>query len=88
MPGQHIWHIKVRRTGQAEPERAEPQLDRGREPVLGEVIKVTVKSESVHAKIANFNTSTSGSTFTYAIEAVEEGDGNLPGHREVDEDDF
>src|SRR6266403_1962402 len=33
MTGQHIWHIKVRRTGQAEAEIAEIQLDRRRAPV-------------------------------------------------------
>jgi hypothetical protein len=88
MPGQHIWHIKVRRVGQAEAEMAEPQLDRGREPVPGEVIKVAVKSESVQAKVASFHKSVSGSTATYEIDAVEEHGGNLPGHREADEDDF
>jgi hypothetical protein len=88
MPGQHIWHIKVRRIGKVELERAEPQLDRGCGPVKDEVIKVVVKSESVRAKIATFNTSTSGSTSTYAIEAVEEDDGKRPGHREGGEDDF
>ena len=91
MPGQHIWHIwhiKVRRTGQAEPEIAEPQLDRSRAPVQGEVIDVSVKPKSVRAKIVAFNTSTSGSTATYSIQAVEEYEGSLPGHREDDEDDF
>ena len=63
MPGQHIWHVKVRRTGQAEPEIAEPQLDRGRAPVQGEVIDVSVKRKSVRAKIVAFNTSTSGNHF-------------------------
>jgi len=88
MPGQHIWHIKVRRTGQAEPEIAEPQLDRRHAPVQGEVIDVSVKRKSVRAKIVAFNTSTSGSTATYSIQAVEEHEGGLPGHREDDEDDF
>jgi hypothetical protein len=87
MPGQHIWHVKVRRTGQAEPEIAEPQLDRGRAPVQGEVIDVSVKRKSVRAKIVAFNTSTSGSTATYSIQAVEEHEGNPPGGEE-DEDDF
>ena len=88
MTGQHIWHIKVRRVGQAEPESVEPQLDRGRGPVHGEVIDVSVKRKRVSAKIVAFNTSTSGSTSTHAIEAVEDDDGNPPGHREADEDDF
>jgi hypothetical protein len=88
MPGQHIWHIKVRRTGQAEPERAEPQLDRRREPVLGEVIEVAGKREKVRAKVASFHKSVSGSTTTCEIDAVEVHGGNPPGHREADEDDF
>ena len=88
MPGQHIWHIKVRRTGQADPEIAEPQLYRGRAPVQGEVIDVSVKRKSVRAKIVAFNTSTSGLTATYTIQAVEEHEGKPPGHREADEDDF
>jgi len=88
MTGQHIWHIKVRRTGQAEAEIAEIQLDRRRAPVQGEVIDVSVKRKSIRATIVAFNTSTSGSTSAYTIEAVEKDDGNLPGHREADEDDF
>jgi hypothetical protein len=88
MTGQHIWHIKVRRTGQAEAEIAEIQLDRRRPPAHDEVIDVSVKRKSVRAKIVAFNTSTSGSTATYSIQAVEEHEGNLPGHREADEDDF
>jgi hypothetical protein len=67
---------------------AEIQLDRRRAPVHGEVIDVSVKRKGIRAKIVAFNTSTSGSTSTYAIEAVEEDEGNLPGHREGDEDDF
>jgi hypothetical protein len=74
--------------GQAEAEIAEVQLDRRRAPVHGEVIDVSVKRKAVRAKIVAFNTSTSGSTSTYTIEAVEEDDGNPPGHREADEDDF
>ncbi len=88
MPGQHIWRIKVRRTGQAEAEIAEPQLDRGRGPVHGEIIDASVKRKSVRAKIVAFSTSTSGSTATYSIQAVEEREGSPPGHREADEDDF
>ena len=75
MTGQHIWHIKVRNDGQADYEIAEIQLDRRRPPVQGEFIDVSVKRRSVRAKIATFNTSTSGSTSTYTIEAVEEDDG-------------
>jgi hypothetical protein len=88
MTGQHIWHIKVRRTGEAEAEIADIQLHRRSPPVLGEVIDVSVKRKGVRAKIVTFNTSTSGSTSTYTIESVEEDGGNLPGHREADEDDF
>jgi hypothetical protein len=88
MPGQHIWRIKVRRTGQAEAEIAEPQLDRGRGPVHGEIIDASAKRKSVRAKIVAFSTSTSVSTVTYSIQAVEEHDGNRPRHCEADEDDF
>ena len=70
MTGQHIWH--VRNDGQIDYEIAEIQLDRRRPPVQGEFIDVSVKRRSVRAKIATFNTSTSGSTSTYTIEAVED----------------
>jgi hypothetical protein len=56
--------------------------------MLGEVIDVSVKREGVRASIVTFNTSVSGSTSTHTIEAVEEDNGNPPGHREADEDDF
>jgi hypothetical protein len=88
MTGQHIWHIKVRRTGEAEAEIADIQLHPRHPPVLGEVIDVSVKRKGIRAKIVAFNTSTSGSTSTYTIEAAEEDGGNLPGHREADGDDF
>jgi pyrimidine operon attenuation protein/uracil phosphoribosyltransferase len=84
MTGQHIWHIKVRRTDQAEPERAEPQLDHRRPPEHGEVIDaVMISGEKVRAKIDALHSS----GVTHEIQAVEE-HGNLPGHREADEDDF
>jgi hypothetical protein len=88
MPGQHIWHIKVRRAGQADYELAEIQMDRRRPPEVGEFIDVVVNREFIRARIVALNKSASGSTSTYTIEAVEEDHGNLPGHREADEDDF
>lgn len=64
-------------------------MDRGREPVPGEVIVVVTRHERVRAKVASFYKSTSGSTTTCEIDvAEEEDDGNPPGHREADEDDF
>jgi hypothetical protein len=88
MPGQHIWHIKARRVGQADYEIAEIQLDRRRAPVHGEVIDVVVKRESIRAKVVSFNESTSGSTTTYTVLATEEDDGNPPDHREATAKDF
>jgi hypothetical protein len=88
MPGQHIWHIKVRRVGQADYEIAEIQLDRRRAPVQGEFIDVVVNRKQMRARIVGSNKSASGSTNTYTILAAEEDDDNPPGHREADEDDF
>jgi hypothetical protein len=88
MPAQHIWHVKIRRIGQADYEIAEIQLDRRRSPEPGEVIDVVVNLKGIRAKIAAFNTTTRGSTATYEIRADEEDDGNPPGHREATEKDF
>jgi hypothetical protein len=59
MPGQHIWHIKTRRPGEAEIQFAQTQ-HQPRKPLDHEVIKVEIGGRI----------------------------GNLPGHREADEDDF
>lgn len=90
MPGQHIWHIKVRRAGRTETETAEPQLDRRRAPLPDEVFEATVQRERLRVKVTSFHTSVSPatSTYTHTIEAVEEDDGNTPGHREANENDF
>jgi hypothetical protein len=88
MTGQHIWHIKVRRIGQADYEIAEIQLDQRGPPAQGEVIDVVVNREHVRAKIVGSHKSSSGSTTTYTVLAAEEDDGNPPGHREANEDDF
>jgi hypothetical protein len=88
MPGQHIWHIKVRRVGQADYEIADIRLGQRGPPVQGEPINAVVNRKNVQAKITTFNQSTSGSTTTYTILAAEEDDGNPPGHREADDDDF
>jgi hypothetical protein len=88
MPGQHIWHIKVRRVGQADYEIADIRLDQRRAPVQGEFIDAVVNRDGVRAKIVAFNKSASGTTATYEILAAEEDDGNPRGHREATERDF
>ena len=85
---QHIWHIKVRKVGQADYEIADIRLDQRRAPVQGEAIAAVVNREKVHIKIVSFNTSHSGSTATHTILADELDDGNPPGHREATEKDF
>jgi hypothetical protein len=88
MPSQHIWHIKVRRVGQADFEIAEIQLARRAPPAQGEFIDVAVNREHMRAKVVAFNKKISGSTATYEVLAAEEDDGNPPGHREATEKDF
>jgi hypothetical protein len=85
---QHIWHIKVRRLGSADYEIADIRLNQRRGPVHGEAIAAVVNREKVHVKLVSFNASESGSTATHIILADELDDGNPPGHREADEDDF
>jgi hypothetical protein len=77
MPGQHIWHIKVRRVGQADYEIAEIQLDRRRAPVQGEFIDVVVNREQMRAKVVALHKSASG-TSTHTVLAIEVDDGNPP----------
>ena len=88
MPGQHIWHIKTRRPGEAEFQFAQTQ-HQPRKPLDHEVIKVEIGGRIVSAKIITIHGSHSGSTGTFEISAEQiEDDSNLPGHREADEDDF
>ena len=69
MPGQHIWHIKVRRISRAEPERPEPQLHHRHPPVHGEVIDaVMISGEKIRAKIDVLHSS----GVTHEIQAIEE----------------
>jgi hypothetical protein len=88
MPGQHIWHIKVRRVGQADYEIAEIRLDRRRPPVQGEFINVVVNREHLRAKVVAFHNSASGSSSTHTVLAAEEDDANPPRHREATAKDF
>jgi hypothetical protein len=92
MPGQHIWHIKVRRIGQADYEIAEVRLDQRHAPVQSEIIDVVVirgsVRESIRAKSVSFHTSQSGSTATYTIRADEQDSGTQPGYRETTAKDF
>lgn len=87
---QHIWHIKVRRIGQADYDIADIRLDQRGAPVLGESIEAAVNRERIRVKIRSFNTSASasGSTATHVILADEIDDGNPPGHREATAKDF
>jgi hypothetical protein len=67
----HIWRIKIRR-GNAEPQVAQSQIDRGREPVSGEAIEVVLGSEKVRAVIEDaIHTDFSGDTFTHFFVATE-----------------
>lgn len=95
MPGQHIWRIKVRKLGEADFEIAENRPDQWRGPEMDEVIDVIVHPEetaprrkSVCAKIVSFHKSSADGTTTWEINAVEQDDGNPPGHREATEKDF
>jgi hypothetical protein len=88
MTGQNIWHIKTRKLGEAEFQFAQTQ-HQPREPVDREVIKVGVGGRIIRAKIVAIHGSHSGSTGTFVISAEQiEDNGNPPGHREADEDDF
>ena len=88
MPGQYIWHIKVRMVGQTDFEIADIRLGQRRAPVHGEFIDAVVKRKTIRAEIVAVHESASGSTGTYEILATEEDDGNPPGHREATEKDF
>ena len=88
MSGQHIWHIKIRKPGEAEFKSVETQHRSG-EPQQGDVIDVAVGGKLIRAKIVHFHRSLSGSTGTFDINAEQiEDRGKRPGHREADEDDF
>jgi len=88
MPGQHIWHIKTRKPGEAEFKSVETQHRSG-EPQQGDVIEVAVGAKLIRAKIVHIHRSTSGSTGTFEIDAEQiEDRGKRPGHREGGEDDF
>jgi hypothetical protein len=88
MSGQNIWHIKIRKLGEAEYKFAETQ-HKPREPRGREVIELEIGGKLVRAKIATFHGSHSGSTGTFEINADEIKDDGTPlGHRDADEDDF
>jgi hypothetical protein len=88
MPGQHIWHIKLRKLGGAEYKFAETQ-HRSQEPRNREVIQFEIGGKLVRAKIMTFHGSHSGSTGTFEINADEiKDDGTTLGFRDAEEDDF
>jgi hypothetical protein len=68
----HIWRIKIRRLGNPEPQAAQSQIDRGREPVSGEAIEAVIGREKVRAVIEDaIHTDFSGDTFTHFFVATE-----------------
>ena len=78
----------MRKLGEAKFQFAQTQ-HQPREPVDREVIKVGVGGRIIRAKIVAIHGSHSGSTGTFEISAKQiEHNGNPPGHREADEDDF
>ena len=88
MPGQHIWHVKIRKRGETKFKPVETQ-HRSREPQQDDVIEVAVGAKLIRAKIVHFHRSMSGSTGAFEINAEQiEDRGKRPGHREADEDDF
>ena len=88
MPGQNIWHIKIRGFGEAEYKFAETQ-HRPREPHVSEVMEFEVGGKLVRAKIRTIHGSHSAPTGTFEINADQiVDDGTTLGHREADEDDF
>jgi hypothetical protein len=88
MPGQHIWHIKIRKLGGAEHKFAGTQ-HHPREPRDREVIELEIGGKLVRAKIVTIHGSYSGSTGTFEINADEiKDDRTTLGFREADEDDF
>jgi hypothetical protein len=88
MSGQNIWHVKIRKRGEADAIFV-GTLHRPQAPLFGEVIAIAVDGRTVRAKIAAIHASHPGTTGTFEITAIEiEDEGNLPGHREADDDDF
>ena len=88
MPGQHIWHIKIRRLGEADYKFAATQ-HHPRKPDDHQDIALEIGGKLVRAKIATFHSSYSGSTGTFEINADQiEDDGTPLGHRLAEEDDF
>ena len=88
MPGQHIWHIKIRKPREAEFKSVETQHRPG-EPQQGDVIEVAVGvgAKLIRAKIVHIHGSRVGSTGTFEIHAEQiEDRGKRPGHREAHED--
>jgi hypothetical protein len=93
-----IWHVKVRRAGQADFEIAEIQMDGRRAPKKGEIISVgvtdfgindaRVNHENILARVVSFTESTSESRTRYTVLVTEEDNGNPPGHHEATERDF
>jgi len=88
-----IWHVKVRRFGQADFEIAEIRMNGQRKPKKGEIISVGVtsfggKRENILAEVISFTESTSGPQTRFVVHAAEQDNGNPPGHREATEKDF
>jgi predicted RNA-binding protein with TRAM domain len=93
-----IWHVKVRRVGQADYEIAEIRMDGRGPPKEGEIINVGItdfglngagmKRENILAKVVSFTESTAESRTRYTVLATEEDNGNPVGHREATERDF
>jgi hypothetical protein len=93
-----IWHVKVRRVGQADYEIAEIRMDGRHPPKKGEIINVgitdfglnnaRVNHENIVAKVVSFTESTSESRTRYMVLATEEDNGNPAGYREATERDF
>jgi hypothetical protein len=92
-----IWHVKVRRAGQADFEIAEIRMDGRRPPKKGEIINVGIinagKNDArslvdIPAKVVSFTESAAESGTRYTVLATEEDNGNPLGHREATERDF
>jgi hypothetical protein len=83
--GTKICHFNIRRFGQAEYQSGETK-GLARVPQAGEVLVIELGrvriTEVGHQPPAGMN-----GTFEVYAEQIED-DGNLPGHREADEDDF
>ena len=79
MPGQHIWHVRIRKCGEADAVFVGTQ-HRSQEPQHGEVIAIEADGKTIRANIAAVHTSRIGTTGTFEITAIEiEDDGNASG---------